>query len=84
MTNENDEAIKNLKKLRSFHNGSYAPALDKAIESLKNEKRFIHVIIHHPNGERDGWLDKSRQLLFTDAATTEFAKRVFGWSWEED
>lgn len=36
MTNE--EAIKNLKKLRSFHNGSYAPAVDKAIEALKEER----------------------------------------------
>lgn len=36
MTNE--EAIKNLKKLRSFHNGSYATSIDKAIEALKEER----------------------------------------------
>lgn len=42
----NEEAIKQLKKLQSFHNGSYAPAIDKAIEALKEER---------PQGE---WIEK--------------------------
>lgn len=35
MTNENEEAIKNLKKLKSFHNGSYGTAIDTAIKALE-------------------------------------------------
>ena len=35
MTNE--EHIKQLKKLRSFHNGSYGRSINKAIEALKQE-----------------------------------------------
>lgn len=45
---------------------------------------FVHVIINHPRyGECDGWLDKSRQLLFFDAITIEAAEK-FGWTWKED
>ena len=33
MTNE--ETIKNLKKLKSFHNGSYGTAIDEAIKALE-------------------------------------------------
>ena len=39
MTNE--EAIKGLKKLRSFHNGSYGEHIDMAIKAL--EQRWIPV-----------------------------------------
>ena len=38
MTNE--EHIEQLKKLRSFHNGSYGRSINKAIEALKKEKDF--------------------------------------------
>ena len=31
----NKEAIKSLKKLKSFHNGSYGSAIDRAIEALE-------------------------------------------------
>ena len=33
----NREATKNLKKLKSFHNGSYGTAIDKAIKALEQE-----------------------------------------------
>lgn len=33
MTNE--EAIKTLKKLKSFHNGSYGTAIDEAIKAIE-------------------------------------------------
>ena len=36
MTNE-EEAIKNLKKLKSFHNGSYGTAIDLAIKALEQQ-----------------------------------------------
>lgn len=74
-------------------------AYDMAIESLKNEKpkfitsaderiktmkHLVHVTINDPKyGEVDGWLDPARQLLFTDAVSTEFAKKVYGWTWKE-
>lgn len=32
-----EEAIKNLKKLKSFHNGSYGTAIDMAIKALEQE-----------------------------------------------
>ena len=37
MTNE--EHIEQLKKLRSFHNGSYGRSINKAIEALKQEPK---------------------------------------------
>ena len=55
---------------------------DGRIEQMKH---FVHVTINDPKyGEVDGWLDKARQVLFTDAVTTEFAKRVYGWTWKEN
>lgn len=36
MTNE--EAIKSLKKLKSFHNGSYGTAIDLAIKALEEQR----------------------------------------------
>ena len=52
MTNE--EAIKTLKKLKSFHNGSYGTAIDEAIKALEQTKwiptseklpeDYIHVL----------------------------------------
>ena len=36
MTNE--EAIKSLKKLKSFHNGSYGTAIDLAIKALEVQR----------------------------------------------
>ena len=36
MTNE--EHIEQLKKLRSFHNGSYGRSINKAIEALNQQK----------------------------------------------
>ena len=38
MTNE--EHIEQLKKLRSFHNGSYGRSINKAIEALNEEKNL--------------------------------------------
>ena len=40
MTNE--EHIEQLKKLRSFHNGSYGRSINKAIEVLKQEPKTGH------------------------------------------
>ena len=37
MTNE--EHIEQLKKLRSFHNGSYGRSINKAIEALEQQKK---------------------------------------------
>ena len=37
MTNE--EHIEQLKKIRSFHNGSYGRSINKAIEALKQEPK---------------------------------------------
>ena len=52
MTNE--ETIKSLKKLKSFHNGSYGTAIDEAIKALEQTKwiptseklpeDYIHVL----------------------------------------
>ena len=42
MTNE--EHIEQLKKLRSFHNGSYGRSINKAIEALKQEPKTGHWI----------------------------------------
>ena len=52
MTSE--EAIKTLKKLKSFHNGSYGTAIDEAIKALEQTKwiptseklpeDYIHVL----------------------------------------
>ena len=34
---DNKQHIKNLKKLKSFHNGSYGADIDRAIEALEQE-----------------------------------------------
>ena len=34
----NKEIVEGLEKLRSVHNGSYAPYIDKAITAIKQEK----------------------------------------------
>jgi len=41
MTNE--EHIEQLKKLRSFHNGSYGTSINKAIEALNQQKEGVWV-----------------------------------------
>ena len=41
MTNE--EHIEQLKKLRSFHNGSYGRSINKAIKALEQEPKWIPV-----------------------------------------
>ena len=43
MTNE--EHIEQLKKLRSFHNGSYGRSINKAIEVLEEQKESVWVSI---------------------------------------
>ena len=40
MTNE--EHIEQLKKLRSFHNGSYGRSINKAIDALEQEQKVGH------------------------------------------
>ena len=47
MTNE--QHIENLKKLKSFHNGSYGADIDRAIQALKQEPKTGHWI------EKDGF-----------------------------
>ena len=42
MTNE--EHIEQLKKLRSFHNGSYGRSINKAIEALEQEPKTGHWV----------------------------------------
>lgn len=42
MTNE--EHIEQLKKLRSFHNGSYGRSINKAIEALKQIDEIKKII----------------------------------------
>lgn len=39
-----DEAIKSLKSLKSFHNGSYGTALDLAIKALEQQPKTGHWI----------------------------------------
>lgn len=41
MTNE--QHIENLKKLKSFHNGSYGADIDRAIKALEQEPKWIPV-----------------------------------------
>lgn len=48
MTNE--QAIKTLKKLKSFHNGSYGTAIDEAIKALEQQPK---------TGE---WIDKGYDI----------------------
>lgn len=38
-----EETIKNLKKLKSFHNGSYGTAIDEAIKALLEQTEWIPV-----------------------------------------
>ena len=40
MTNK-EQTISNLKKLKSFHNGSYATDIDRAIKALEQEPKWI-------------------------------------------
>ena len=47
MTNE--QHIENLKKLKSFHNGSYGADIDRAIKALAQEPKTGHWI------EKDGF-----------------------------
>lgn len=62
-------------------NPKFITHADGRIEQMKH---FVHVTINDPKyGEIDGWLDKARQVLFTDAVTTDFAKKVYGWTWKE-
>ena len=50
MTNE--EAIKNLKKLKSFHNGSYGTAIDLAIKALETASCIKEKCAYCPHCER--------------------------------
>lgn len=43
MTNE--EVIKDLKRLRAFQQGRYAPAIDKAIEALENKPDYDIIFL---------------------------------------
>lgn len=47
-----EEAINNLKKLKSYHNGSYGTAIDMAIKALEQQPRpkgkWIEVFIETP------------------------------------
>ena len=49
MTNE--EAIKNLKKLKSFHNGSYGTAIDLAIKALETASCLKEKCAYCPHCE---------------------------------
>ena len=40
---DNKQHIKNLKKLKSFHNGSYGADIDRAIKALEQEPKWIPV-----------------------------------------
>lgn len=52
----NEVEIKNLKKLRSFHNGSYATAIDKAVKALEADRwNVLHTEADLPK-ERDWYL----------------------------
>lgn len=48
----NEEAITDLKKLKCFHNGSYAPAINKAIKELSADK-WIPVSERLPEYEEE-------------------------------
>ena len=40
----NEQSIENLKKLKSFHNGSYGSDIDRAIKALEQEPKTGHWI----------------------------------------
>ena len=40
-----NKSIENLKKLKSFHNGSYGADIDKAIKALEQESKTGHWIV---------------------------------------
>lgn len=41
---DNEQHIENLKKLKSFHNGSYGASVNAAIKALKQEPKTGHWI----------------------------------------
>ena len=50
MTNE--QHIENLKKLKSYHNGSYGSDIDRAIKAIEQEPRWIPISERMPNKDR--------------------------------
>lgn len=65
-----EETIKNLKKLKSFHNGSYGTAIDEAIKAL--EQQQDKVIHNHPCEDcyyNDG--DVHAECVICDKAESE-------------
>ena len=56
---DNKQHIKNLKKLKSFHNGSYGADIDRAIKALEQEPKWIPVSERLPeeSGEYLVWVE---------------------------
>ncbi len=51
-----EHTIANLKKLKSFHNGSYGTDIDRAIEALERSEKFrqkSEVVISQLRADRD-------------------------------
>lgn len=67
MTDE--EAIKNLKKLKSYHNGSYGTTIDMAIKALEQQpcedcvsREAIRNVLIRDN-EMNGYSDRTHNLM---------------------
>ena len=65
----NKEAIEQLKKLRSFHNGSYAPAVDVAIGAIERDSRVDDITFH--------WNDEKHNFVAACNAFEDILK-VYG------
>ena len=68
-----EEAIKQLKKLKSFHNGSYGEAVNFAIESIKADRAYNLAyekvdFIETPEGATNGDMIKA---MFPSASETD-------------
>mgnify|MGYP007115372865 CR=1 FL=1 len=55
-----EEAIKSLKKLKSFHNGSYGTAIDEAIKALEQHPCEDCISREEVISEIDRYIDKAQ------------------------
>lgn len=85
---KDEQTITNLKKLKSFHNGSYGADIDRAIEVLEQEPRWIPVSEMLP--ETDKWRTTFDVTIKTGKVTsmewentTVRGKPVSRWVWQD-